>query len=564
MGRGRAAIPIPRAGMSDSAQASRRTVRVPDLGWTLPDRLPSNAECTVRPLLERWANETPDKVFALFEDGAIWTYAETLRDVRAAAQALTALGVAPGDPVLNWLDNGADQLRLWLATNFIGAIHVPIATSARSGELQHILANTKARFLTTQADLLAQNADLDLSGLTSVILHDAAPGDLPRNVIRRDDFLKLNAPLPAGAPQLSDIALIIYTSGTTGAPKGVRNPYAQFWMLAKTQAGYIGPDDRVLISTSLSHISTVSMVWAALYANASLAIYQSFSVSAFWERVRRTGSTAVPGVGPAIMGMLLKPAPSANDRDNPLKIINVRAPNDIVRAFAERFGVDYFGAFGMTEASCIALTDRNSSHDGACGYPRPGLEVRLVDSNDVDVADGENGEIIIRADLPITLSQGYHDNEEATMETWRNGWFHTGDLAHRDATGQLHFHDRIKDSIRRRGENIASHEVEREAMAFPAVQYAAAMGVAGEFDDQEVLLVVEPVPGESVDPGALTDFIATRLSHFKVPRYVSVQHTLPKTTFGKIRKFEVLAALDLASCWDRERDHSASSKTGRK
>ena len=549
--------------MSDSAQAKRREVRAPDLGWTLPDRLPSHAECTVRPLLERWAEKTPDKIFALFEDGSSWTYAEALKEVRAAAQALTALGVAPGDPVLNWLDNGPDQLRLWLATNFIGAIHVPIASTARSGELQHILSNTKARFLGAQADLLAQNADLDLSSLASVIVHNAAPGDLPRNFIRRDDFLKLSAPLPTSATQLSDIALIIYTSGTTGAPKGVRNPYAQFWMLAKTQAGYIGPDDRVLISTSLSHISTVSMVWAALYANASVAIYQSFSVSAFWERVRHTHSTAVPGVGPAIMGMLLKAPTSPADRDNPLKIINVRAPNDTVRAFAERFGVDYFGAFGMTEASCIALTDRNSSTDGACGYPRPGLEVRLVDANDVDVPDGENGQIIIRADLPWTLSQGYHDNAEATAETWRNGWFHTGDLAHRDDTGQLHFHDRIKDSIRRRGENIASHEVEREAMAFPAVQYAAAIGVAGEFDDQEVLLVVEPMPGASVDPVALTDFIATRLSHFKVPRYVSVQDNLPKTTFGKIRKFEVLAALDVAQCWDRARDHSAPKNTGR-
>lgn len=523
------------------------------LGWDLPDRLPMAAECTVRPLLERWARETPDKSFALFENGQGWTYAEALTQVRRAAAGLAALGVQPGDPVLNWLPNGADHLRIWLAANYIGAIHVPIATTAQSGELEHILNNSAARVLATDRGLVERIAKLDVGTLETVILF--GDDDMPSIDFRTVDGSSLGdnqGDPPEIGVDLCDIALIIYTSGTTGLPKGVRNPYAQLWTLARAQNGYLDRDDRVMISTSLSHISTTSMVMAALYANASIALFDRFSASRFWDRIRATGSTALPGLGPAILSMLLKTPAAPDDKDNPLRIVNVRAASDTVRQFSERFGVEYYAAFGMTETSCITLSARNSTVDGSCGRARPGIEVRLVDAQDVEVPTGAIGEIVLRADLPWTLNAGYHRDGEATARAWRNGWFHTGDLASRDEAGNYFFHDRSKDCIRRRGENISSQEVEREALAFPAVQYAAVLGVNGEFDDQEVLLVVEPLAGADIDPSALIDFIATRLSRFKVPRYVCVRGDLPRTTFGKIRKFQLLADIDLATCWDRQ------------
>jgi len=523
------------------------------LGWALPNRLPTAAECTVRPLLERWARETPDKPFALFEDGSRWTFAETLHAVRRTAALLFVEGVRAGDLVLNWLGNGPDHLRVWLATNFIGAINVPIATTARSGELQHILANSGARVLVAERALVGQIADVQPEALETVILFgEGEAASVPFRTV--DGAENRGGDAPAVAVEFSDIAFIIYTSGTTGLPKGVRSPYAQFWTLAKAQIGYLGADDRAMISTSLSHISTVSSVWAALYVGASVALFQRFSVNQFWDRVRSVGATALPGLGPAIISMLLKAPASERDRDNPLKIVNVRAPNPAVREFAQRFGVDYFSAFSMTETSCVTISARNSSVEGSCGRARPGIQVRLVDSNDVEVPREEIGEIVLRADLPGTLNAGYHRDPEATARAWRNGWFHTGDLASMDADGNVFFHDRLKDCIRRRGENISSSEVEREALAFPAVQQAAAVGVAGAVDDQEVLLIVEPGPGQTVEPAALIRFIATRLSDFKVPRYVYVRTDLPLTTFGKVQKFRLLAEIDLASCWDRERD----------
>lgn len=524
------------------------------LGWDLPDRLPTASECTVRPLLERWARETPDKLFALFEDGQSWTYADALAQVRRAAAGLAALNVQPGDPVLNWLPNDSDHLRIWLAANYIGAIHVPIATTAQSGELQHILNNSAARVLATNRELIERISKPDVGTLETVLLFGDGGAPLPDfNMIDGSSLGDGRGDIPDIQVDFCDTALIIYTSGTTGLPKGVRNPYAQLWTLAKAQNGYLDRDDRVMIATSLSHISTTSMVMAALYANASIALFDRFSASQFWDRIRTTGSTALPGLGPAILSMLLKAPATADDGNNPLRIVNVRAPNETVRQFSERFGVEYFCAFGMTEASCITLSARNSTVDGSCGRARPGVEVRLVDTQDIEVPEGAIGEIVLRADLPWTLNTGYHRDAEATTRAWRNGWFHTGDLASRDAAGNYFFHDRSKDCIRRRGENISSQEVEREALAFPAVQYAAALGVSGEFDDQEVLLVVEPLAGANIDPSALIDFIATRLSHFKVPRYICVRSDLPRTTFGKIRKFQLLADIDLATCWDRQR-----------
>jgi crotonobetaine/carnitine-CoA ligase len=523
------------------------------LGWTLPDRLPTAAECTVRPLLERWARETPEKPFVLLEDGARWTFAETLSEVRRAAAMLFAQGVRPGDPVLNWLPNGPDHLRIWLAANYIGAVNVPIATTARSGELQHILANSGARVLAAERALVEHIAEVRPEALETLILFgqgDAA--NLPLRTI--DGAGSHGGDVLQAEVEFFDIAFIIYTSGTTGLPKGVRSPYAQFWTLAKAQIGYLSTDDCVMISTSLSHISTVSSVWAALYVGASIALFQRFSVNQFWDRVRMVGATALPGLGPAIISMLLKAPTSDRDRDNPLKIVNVRAPNAVVSEFAKRFGVDYFSAFSMTETACVTISARNSTVEGSCGRARPGVQVRLVDADDVEVPQGAIGEIVVRADLPWTLNAGYHRDPEATVRAWRNGWFHTGDLAFMDENGNVFFHDRLKDCIRRRGENISSSEVEREALAFPSVQQAAAVGVAGAFDDQEVLLIVEPVQGRTVEPAELIGFISTRLSDFKVPRYVHVRSDLPLTTFGKVQKYRLLAEIDLATCWDRERD----------
>ena len=514
-------------------------------------RTPAAEECAVRPVLDRLAAATPSKIFALFDDGTAWSYSGIRDLVRRQAAALARLGVKPGDLVLNWLPNGPAQLRLWLATNYLGAVHVPIAASYRGGILEHVIANSGARLMVTNAALAPRLADIGLGGIETLVVLGGEGPVFPDIRTLGDAALDSDGPVPDHAPEPSDIAAVIYTSGTTGRSKGVRVPYGQLSTLVQAQLGYMTADDRMMVMTSLSHISPISGVMAALYRNASIAVLERFSTADFWPQLRRTGSTAVPGLGPAIMEFLLKAPPRPDDRDNALRIINVRAPNAAVKAFAERFDVDYFGSFSMTETACVTITPINAALDNSCGRPRRGVEVRIVDTHDVDMPVGQVGEIVVRTAHPWTLNAGYHNAPEATATAWRNGWFHTGDAARQDADGNVFFHDRLKDCIRRRGENISSIEIEREALAHPAIRDAAAIGVAGEFEDQEVLLAVSPRDGAAVEPRALIEFMIPRMPYFMVPRFVRVLPELPKTQSDKVQKPQLLATIDLTQCWDR-------------
>lgn len=514
-------------------------------------RTPAAEECAVRLVLDRLAAETKSKLFAVFDDGTEWSYGGIRDLVRREAAALARLGVKPGDLVLNWLPNGPAQLRLWLATNYLGAVHVPIAASYRGGILEHVIANSGARLMVTNAALAPRLADIALAAIETLVVLGGEGPAFPNVCVLGDAALEADGPVPDHAPQPWDIAAVIYTSGTTGRSKGVRVPYGQLWTLVQAQLGYMDADDRMMVMTSLSHISPISGVMAALYRNASIAVLERFSTADFWPQLRHTGSTAVPGLGPAIMEFLMKAPPAPDDRDNRLRIVNVRAPSPAVKAFAERFDVDYFGSFSMTETACVTIGPINGALENSCGRPRPGVEVRIVDAHDMEVPRGQVGEIILRTEHPWTLNAGYHNAADATVAAWRNGWFHTGDAARQDADGNVFFHDRLKDCIRRRGENISSIEIEREALAHPAIRDAAAIGVAGEFEDQEVLLAVSPREGASVEPRALIEFMIPRMPYFMVPRFVRMLPELPKTQSDKVQKPQLLATVDLAQCWDR-------------
>ena len=175
-----------------------------------------------------------------------------------------------------------------------------------------------------------------------------------------------------------------------------------------------------------------------------------------------------------------------------------------------------------------------------------------MDADDQPVADGAVGELILRADRPWVITPGYHGMPEATARAWRNGWFHTGDGFRRDADGNYFFVDRLKDAIRRRGENISSFEVEAEVRAHPDVREAAAVAVPSPEGEDEVLVVVAPVAGRSIDPAALLQFLIPRMAHFMVPRYVRILPALPKTPTNKIQKVELRKEGVTSDTWDRD------------
>jgi crotonobetaine/carnitine-CoA ligase len=221
-------------------------------------------------------------------------------------------------------------------------------------------------------------------------------------------------------------------------------------------------------------------------------------------------------------------------------------------AFGERYGCTAYSVFNMTEISCPLVTEANPKLPNTCGKPRPGVHVRLVDQNDCEVERGTTGELIVRTDRPWAMNSGYNGDHEATARAWRNGWFHTGDAFRQDEDGNFFFVDRIKDTIRRRGENISSMEVEADLCLHPAIREAAAVAVKSDVSEDEVLVAVSFAPGRSVEPTDLIEFLKPRMSHFMIPRYIRIMDNLPRTPTQKVQKHLIRAEGITADTWDRE------------
>ncbi len=283
----------------------------------------------------------------------------------------------------------------------------------------------------------------------------------------------------------------------------------------------------------------------------SIALVEGFRTGAFWDTVRATGATAVFLLG--VMGnFLVKQPEHPRDRDHPLRMAFLVPLAEDGLAFAERFGVEVYTLFNMTEIATPLISGLNPRRPGTCGRVRDGVEVRLVDENDCEVPIGGVGEMMLRADCPWTLSHGYNKDPEATARAWRNGWFHTGDAFRRHADGTYEFVDRLKDAIRRRGENISSFEVEAVVNTHPEVQETAAIPVPSEHGEDEVMIVVASKPGRSVAPAELIAFLIPRMAHFMVPRYVRIVDSLPKTPTAKVQKTILREAGRTPDTWDRE------------
>lgn len=524
--------------------------------WFEP-RLPAAGECSPVHALEQREQRDPDATFVVLEDGSEWSNGDMLRKVRETAAVLAAAGLVPGDRVLLWLPNGPDMLRYLFAAWTLGLTPVPLNVSLRGAPLANVLRTADTAIMVCHPSLVARLVELDsadAAALKTIVLPDIG-GSAPR-----DERWKLlpEAQLAGGAvataahlSQPWEIAAIIFSSGTTGPSKGVQAPFAQLWSLGRAFYGFLQNDDRMLLLLPLFHVAALGALFGSMAAGATVALAESFRAQDFLDVVRRTRATSVPGLGRTLIDALNKAAPSPGDRDNPLRTVLVQSVNPAVRAFSERFGCNVIASYSMTETSCISIAPINTVKDGSIGRPRSGIEVRLVDQHDIEVPVGAPGEIVVRANDPWVLNAGYFRNAQATVQAWRNGWFHTGDIARQDADGDLYYLDRSKDVIRRRSENISSVELEAAVRQHPDVQDVAAIGVETP-EGEEVLVVVVPLPARAVDPEQLIRFLIPRLPHFMVPRFVRVVAELPKTQTNRVQKSELRSAGLAPGCWDRE------------
>ncbi len=516
--------------------------------------MPRREDSVLKAMLDERASLYPDRRIALFADGSEWTYGAYRERVRATAAALQQLGVRKGDRVLAWLPNGEAMVRAWFAINYLGAIFVPLNTAYRGQVLAHTVNLSRARLMLVHGDLLPRLAGLGLTSLEQIVAlgaHDKAT--VPFEVLGAEALEGDAATLVEGPPtQPWDIQSIIFTSGTTGPSKGVLSPYLQLYTTAVVNYGYLGDGETVLINLPMFHVGGTSPLYAALVRAGAFYIVDGFDTAKFWDQVRRSGCTTTSGLIGVMGPFLARAEPRPDDRDNPLRYITMIPLNEQTIPLGERFGFDHVTGFNMTEVSTPLISDVNAKVPGTCGKPRSGSICRVVDENDLEVPLGTPGELIVRTELPWTLNAGYDGMPEATALAWRNGWFHTGDVFRQDEAGNYYFVDRLKDTIRRRGENISSMEVEAAVRGHPAVEEVVAIGVPGDGAEEEVLIAVVVRRESRLDPVELTEFLVPRLPYFMVPRYVRIVDAVPKTDTNKQRKVVFRDAGITADTWDRE------------
>ncbi len=507
-------------------------------------------QCVLRYVLDRRASEQPGEVFVVFEDGTEWTLAEMRRRTVAVAAGLGRLGVRQGDHVAMWLPNGKEALVAFFAISYLGAIYVPFNTAYRGRMLEHVVDNSDAEVIIAHGDLLPR-----LEGVSPARLRTAVVvgGGRARGGMDRVDFNSFDGD-EADLPPLErpiepwDTHAIIYTSGTTGPSKGVLCSYLHIY--TNPSWPFIEEGDRFLANMPMFHMGGMLTV-TMLYRNGSVAMMENFSTKTFWAFVRKTRCTAIFLLG-AMATFLLKEEPSAEERDHEVRLAVLVPLTSNHREVAERFGLDIFTIFNMTEVSTPMVSEANPPKAGSCGKVREGVDVRLVDANDCEVPVGTTGELVVRTDRPWAMNHGYYKNAEATIAAWRNGWFHTGDGFRQDEDGYFYFVDRVKDAIRRRGENISSFEVEAEVIAHPYVRDAAAIGVTSEHSENDVLVAVAAVEDKVIDPVELIMFLKERMPHFMVPRYIRILDDLPKTPTSKVRKHVLREQGVTEDTWDRE------------
>ncbi|MEX0874525.1 MAG: AMP-binding protein [Actinomycetota bacterium] len=513
-------------------------------------------------LLAKRAREEPDRVFFQQVDGPELTYRELFEGILLWADAFRRLGVQPFENVAVMMPTNVEAYYAWMGLAWLRAVEVPMNTMFRGRMLQYIVDNADARVLVIGrefADRLAEVA-ADLPKLEKVIVPDAdhVKLDLPFEVVSRSAFLGGATPATdLDGPEYYDIASIIYTSGTTGPSKGVLVPWPELYWFDVYETGEMGEDAASYMFLPPYHVSGKLSLYLTAKHNMRLVMRAGFSLGEFWNDIRKYECTNVGLLGPLARLLMLNPEAS-DDSDNPITRASCGPLFPEVDDFKKRFGLELGTGYGMTEIGAVTATEGTNIEDWrSCGKARPGrpgYKLRVVDSHDEEVGPGVVGELIVRCEEPWCMNVGYYGMPEKTAEAWRNGWFHTGDGFKYDEKGNFFFVDRLKDAIRRRGENISSFEVEGYVNDHPDVAESAAIGVPSELGEDEVKVCVVRKPESALTAEELIEYLFPKMPRFMVPRYVEFVDAFPKTeATSRTQKVKLRDNALNESTWDREK-----------
>lgn len=532
---------------------------------TLPASMPP-AQRTLPAMLHRQAALFGPQAFLQLGD-VRWSHAQAVQLAATRAAALAKAGVQQGDRVALMSSNRGEFLELFLACGWLGAVVVPINTASMGPQITYFLTDSQARLLVIESAFLQRltrpvcegTAVQEIWVLGEPDASDSACAELADTELadaglRVRPYPAAGEPVAAAAVGPGDALAILYTSGTTGPAKGVVCPHAQYywWGVHSADVLGVGTHDVLCTTLPLFHINALNTLAQAMLIGCQVVFETRFSASGFWPAMHAHGATVVYLLGAMVPILLAQPA-GVHERGHRVRVgLGPGVPAAAGQAFFERTGVPLLEGFGSTETNFVIATPQGRSGHGVMGWLRPGFEARVADENDVELAPGHAGELLLRAHEPYAFANGYFNMPDKTVQAWRNLWFHTGDRVVREADGAFRFIDRIKDAIRRRGENVSSFEVEQVLLSHPAVAACAVYPVRSELAEDEVMAALVVRVGAQLEPDELIDFCKTRLPYFAVPRFVDLRDDLPRTENGKIQKYKLRDQGVSSSTWDRQ------------
>jgi len=516
------------------------------------------SDMTIGNMFRKQSEIHGDREFLHFlEDGRRYSWKDMDRLSNCLANGLVKAGVAAGEHVAVVMTNCPEQILSYLALGKIGAVSVPINSSARGKVLSHQLNYSDSKWVIAESLLVDRILEVDAPLLQKIFVL----GDSTNSEGRLDSFLALlDSPdsEPDVVVKFSDLAMLMFTSGTTGPSKANMYVHATVVQMGMSTAQTYGYrfDDVLYVALPLNHVNAyVCTTWGSIIAGASVALSRKFSVSRYWSEIRSSNATGTHMLS-SMVNMLWNQPVAITDAENALRFMVLTPMPSFALKWEKRFGVRVIMSYGLSDyamATSFNMLDPVSKL-GSAGRPRPGIELRVVDAQDLDVPENESGEIVLRSNNPWGISMGYYKNPEATAAATRNLWWHTGDYGYLDEDGYLFFIERKKEAIRRRGENISAFEVESVLLDLPQVAEAAVFGLPSELGDEEVCAAIQLIDGATLNEADLVAYCMEHMAIYMVPRYVQFLTQFPRTDTFKIQKEELRrkAMESLSSLWDRE------------
>lgn len=530
---------------------------------------------TLPAIVNRMAKEHPGVTFIRTVDGPSATWGQLHSLTAEWAARFLALGVQRGDVVVTVLDAGLDSVAIWLGLASIGAIDAATNPEFRGRMLAYAINNCAPELLVVapQHVDVVETVAADLHGVKRVLVLDGGefdsdsgsllpgvtrPADLRADIAAAHELMRL--------PHLHDIACITYTSGTTGPSKAVRLPWGQLHSIntGTFPIEDLTSEDVFYCTTSHAHFGSKSIPYNAAMVGGQVVMRSRFALISFWDDVTTFGITTGMLVG-SMAEVLLRDSESPSGPTT-LKNLFMAPLGSSYQQFSERFGVRICTVYNSTEGGVAIRSGWNPTDSRTVGRLRngyPGFEVRLVDANDYEVPDGTVGECVVRSAVPWVMNAGYLNNDAATAAAWRNGWFHTGDGLIRTEDGDYVFVDRLKDAIRRRGENISSFEVEADVLRNAEILECAAVAVPAAEAEDEVMLFAVMRQGSTISAKELYEDLRSRMARFMVPRYIEFVDVLPKTQATlRVIKADLRRRGVGPDTWDGKKQSFARTRAG--